>query len=64
MEFAVIDNNKSPMVPDRGRGQGFVQRLTGWTPGKDYEFVRYDNIAARLRDLMQMPGSHPVGIRF
>jgi GMP synthase-like glutamine amidotransferase len=56
MEFAVIDNNKSPMVPDRGRGQGFVQRLAGWTLGKDYEFVCYDNIAARLHDVMRCRG--------
>jgi GMP synthase-like glutamine amidotransferase len=56
MEFAVIDNSKSPMVPERGRGQGFVQRLTGWVLGNDYEFVRYDNIAARQRDLMQSRG--------
>jgi len=56
MEFAVIDNNKSPMVPDRGRGLGFIQRLTGWTPGNDYEFVRYDDISARRRDLMQSRG--------
>ena len=56
MEFAVIDNNKSPMVPDRGRGQGFVQRLAAWILGKDYEFVRYDQIAARRRDLMRSRG--------
>jgi len=47
MEFTIIDNNERPMTPDQGRGLGFVQALTGWMIGKDYEFVRYDD-ASRL----------------
>jgi GMP synthase-like glutamine amidotransferase len=56
MKFAVIDNNRSPMDPARGRGQGFAARLRAWTIGEDYEFVRYDDLGARLGDLMSCRG--------
>ena len=47
MQFAVIDTNQQPMVPGRGRGEGFIQALSGWTFGADYGFVRYDQLAGR-----------------
>jgi GMP synthase-like glutamine amidotransferase len=56
MKFAIIDNNIKPMLPDSGRGLGFVESLAGWVPGRDYEFIRYDHIAARADDLRQCHG--------
>jgi GMP synthase-like glutamine amidotransferase len=56
MKFAVIDCNARPMSPDQGRGQGFVQALDSWTPGEDYEFIRYDDVASRLHDLRKCRG--------
>jgi GMP synthase-like glutamine amidotransferase len=56
MKFAVIDCNLRPMTPENGRGQGFAQALDGWTLGRDYEFVRYDEIAARMPGLLMLRG--------
>lgn len=44
MEFTIIDCNEHPMNPGQGRGLGFVQALSGWTMGKNYEFARYEDI--------------------
>jgi GMP synthase-like glutamine amidotransferase len=52
MEFAVIDNNRQPMTSGEGRGQGFAQALAEWTLGKEYEFVRFEEIGARRRELL------------
>jgi GMP synthase (glutamine-hydrolysing) len=35
---------------------GFVKALAPWTIGKEYEFVRYDSIAARRRQMMNCRG--------
>jgi len=51
MEFAIIDCNEFPMNPGKGRGLGFIQALAGWEIGTDYDFVRYDVIWSRRRDL-------------
>lgn len=64
MEFSVIDCNEDPMIPDQGRGLGFIQALAGWTRGRDYEFVRFDAIPSRLHDLMQCRGLIISGSRF
>lgn len=56
MRFAVIDNNRESMGPDNGRRRGFVQALEPWEFGEDYEFVRYDQIPARLGDLKSCRG--------
>jgi GMP synthase-like glutamine amidotransferase len=56
MKFAIIDNNVKPMQPDSGRGLGFVRSLASWIEGSDYEFIRYDRIAARADDLRQCRG--------
>ncbi len=64
MEFAVIDCNERPMVPDQGRGLGFIRALAGWTRERDYDFVRYDAIPSRLPDLLQCDGLILSGSRF
>ncbi len=64
MDFAVIDCNENPMIPDQGRGLGFVHALAGWTRVKDYEFVRVEAIPSRLSDLMQCRGLILSGSRF
>ncbi len=56
MKFAILDNNVKPMQPDNGRGLGFVRSLTPWSEGSDYEFIRYDRIAARADDLRRCRG--------
>ena len=56
VEFAVIDNNRQPMSPGEGRGQGFAQALGDWTLGRDYEFVRYNDINARRPELLHSRG--------
>ena len=56
MKFAVIDNNMQPMSPGEGRGQGFAQALAEWTLGAEYEFVRYEDISVRRRELLQSRG--------
>jgi GMP synthase-like glutamine amidotransferase len=44
------------MNPREGRGEGFAQALAAWTLGTDYEFVRYEAITARRRDLLNCRG--------
>ncbi len=51
MKFAIIDTNQYPMAPGSGRGSGFIQALAGWSPGKDYEFIRYDQLPARAAEI-------------
>jgi GMP synthase-like glutamine amidotransferase len=64
MRFAIIDNNDKAMQPDEGRGLGFVQSLAAWAPRSDYQFVRYDYIAARADDLKRCRGLILSGSRF
>lgn len=56
MKFAIIDNNVRPMEEHEGRGKGFVDALADWQKGQDYEFVRYDEIAERRKDLQNCRG--------
>jgi len=56
MKFAVIDNNRERMSPDRGRGQGFAEALNAWHFGCDYEFVPYDSVVDRAGDLAACRG--------
>ncbi len=64
MKFAVIDCNENAMVPDHGRGQGFIQALSGWEVGRDYEFVRFDAVSSRQQELLQCNGLILSGSRF
>jgi GMP synthase (glutamine-hydrolysing) len=64
MEFAVIDNNVHPMKPDSGRGLGFIRALSEWEAGKQYEFVRYEEIARRFDVLLNCRGLILTGSAF
>lgn len=64
MEFAIIDCNEYAMKPDQGRGLGFIQALTGWNKGKDYDFIRYDDIAGRQAEAMRCRGLILSGSKF
>lgn len=64
MEFAVIDNNRDHMKPETGRGRGFVQSLAAWHIGKDYEFIRYDQVKTRMEEVRRCQGLILSGSRF
>jgi len=64
MEFAVIDNNLHPMKPDSGRGLGFIRALSDWEAGKQYEFVRHEEIASRFDVLLRCRGLILTGSAF
>ena len=64
MRFAVIDNNVDPMTPEQGRGRGFFEALDAWVKGKDYEFIRYDQIKTAAEDALRCRGLILSGSRY
>jgi GMP synthase-like glutamine amidotransferase len=53
-KFAVIDNYADRM-PEKRRA-GFLQALSDWIEGRDYEFVRFEQIHDKRRDLHDCAG--------
>ena len=64
MRFAVIDNNVDPMSPEHGRGRGFFEALDGWVKGKDYEFIRYNQIETAAEEARRCRGLILSGSRY